>query len=489
MTQGSQPQRYLDLAFRGAILLLAISAPVSIAATQISWSLALLFWLIRLIWIRPTLKREPFDLAVVAFVGFSLISSFFSYEPEVSLRKMVSVSLVSIAYLVYSAMKDGKMRRWTVGLLLASALVSAIYTLGLTAVGRNLKVSKLAPDSPLITVGVKENDTIISANGVRVNSPEELAAAVAASAGIAKIHIYRYELFFDYDLPRATLPSGMNAAETFGIADWSRGRDVRAAGFYGHYTTYAEALQLIASLALGMLVMAPGGLFARSRLILAASLAAFCAALFLTVTRASWAGFAVSAALIVLLGASRKAIIICILCAIPIAAGGLYYLQQKRNVAFVDPNDASTTWRTTVWREGFTVLVSNPRHLAVGIGMDSLKTHWQDWGMFDNGNLALGHMHSTPLQIAFERGVPALLAWVVWMFYYLRMLWKGRKEEHRDWFERGVLLGALGGTFGFLSGGLVHNNWGDSEVAMIFYLIMGVCLSITLNSKKGPVAS
>ena len=99
--------------------------------------------------------------------------------------------------------------------------------------------------------------------------------------------------------------------------------------------------------------------------------------------------------------------------------------------------------------------------------------------MFDNGNLPMGHMHSATLQIAFERGVPALIAWIAWMYFYLRMLWRGVRRNDLDWSERGLLLGCFGGTIGFIAGGLVHNNWGDSEVVMIFYLLMG--LSLALN--------
>ena len=59
--------------------------------------------------------------------------------------------------------------------------------------------------------------------------------------------------------------------------------------------------------------------------------------------------------------------------------------------------------------------------------------------MFDNGNLPMGHMHSTPLQLAFERGVPVLIVWIVWMFLYIRMLWRGFRRKTLGWFERGVL--------------------------------------------------
>ena len=71
-----------------------------------------------------------------------------------------------------------------------------------------------------------------------------------------------------------------------------------------------------------------------------------------------------------------------------------------------------------------------------------------------------------------------LIAWIVWLFIYLKLLWKGFRRKDLEWPERGLLLGALGGTLGFLASGLVHYNWGDSEVVMVFYLIMGLSLSV-----------
>jgi O-antigen ligase len=109
--------------------------------------------------------------------------------------------------------------------------------------------------------------------------------------------------------------------------------------------------------------------------------------------------------------------------------------------------------------------------------MDSLKRHWREWGMFDQGRQPWGHLHSTPLQIAFERGVPTLLVWLAWLFVYARtlrrMLKRGALE---NWVERGLALGALGGLVGFVAGGLVHYNFGDSEVVMVFYFVMGLTL-------------
>ncbi len=480
---------WLDRGFAGSILLLALAAPLSIAGTQTAWALALLLWILRLFYVRPSFARDGIPLAVIAFVGLSLISSIFSYEPEVSLRKMVAVSLVSIVFLVVSAVKTDKLRRLATIILLTSATFASIYSLANAAIGRNLKVLKMTAESPLRAWGIQENDTIQRADGVSVNSPEELSAAIAANSsdGNVELKVYRFEVVYTYNMPIGYL-SPPSEPGYLGITEWSRGRDVRASGFYGHYTTFAEALQLVGSLALGMLILAPGGLFTRNRLVLAAAIALMSCALVLTVTRASWGGFALSGAIMLLIGASRKAVLICVLAAIPLAAVGAYYLQQKRNVGFVDSSDNSTTWRTTVWREAIGVLVSQPRHLAVGVGMDSVNKRWQDWGMFDNGKLPRGHMHSNPIAFAFERGIPTLVVWIIWMFLYLRMLWRGVRQSGSPWLDRGIMLGCLGGTAGFLAAGLVHYSWGDSEVAMIFYLLMGISMSVSNRQVTGSPA-
>jgi O-antigen ligase len=154
-------------------------------------------------------------------------------------------------------------------------------------------------------------------------------------------------------------------------------------------------------------------------------------------------------------------------------------LQQKRNVGFYDTKDGSITWRQTVYREGLQLLISRPRHLIVGIGMDSIKSHWREWGMFDHGRLPRGHMHSTPLQLALERGLPALFVWLALLAVYARMLWLlARSGRVADWVERGIVFGALGGLAGFFASGMVHYNMGDSEVIMIFYFLMGLALKI-----------
>jgi O-antigen ligase len=162
--------------------------------------------------------------------------------------------------------------------------------------------------------------------------------------------------------------------------------------------------------------------------------------------------------------------------ALPAAVIGLYVLQKSRNVGFYDTKDASITWRQTVYREGVELAVNSPRHLLVGVGMDSIKRYAKDWRLFADGNLPMSHFHSTPLQLAVERGMPGLLIWLWILWLYVL-----------DWREKGILLGGLGSLVGFFVSGIVHYNLGDGEVAMVFYLLMG--LSIFLTQKLNQTIS
>jgi O-antigen ligase len=94
-------------------------------------------------------------------------------------------------------------------------------------------------------------------------------------------------------------------------------------------------------------------------------------------------------------------------------------------------------------------------------------------------------MHSNLLQIALERGVPALIVWLILLGVYVRMLWRIQRRAGIEDIARGVVIGALGGTIGFFAAGLVHYNWGDSEVVTVFYFIMGLCLVVEWTNQRG----
>jgi O-antigen ligase len=193
---------------------------------------------------------------------------------------------------------------------------------------------------------------------------------------------------------------------------------------------------------------------------------------------------------------------------VPLIVGGLIFLQQSRNVGFIDEKDDSTRWRQTVYREGFDLWTQNPRHFLLGVGMDSIKRYAGEWHLFDDGRLPMGHFHSTPLQLVVERGLFALLLWLWILRLYGKILRRGLKSPDAGLeisnlkfqtpnnkesnsasgishfvIEKGILLGSFGGLIGFFTSGLVHYNLGDQEVAMIFFLLTGLSVSL-VNGKR-----
>jgi O-antigen ligase len=489
---------WLERAILGALFLFVISAPNSIAATQSSWFLGLLFWVLRFtVWPRPKLERTPLDYPMFGFFLVTGLSSFLSYTQILSIGKLRGACLFTIVYLFAENVRSPRVLRALVMVLLASCMVNVLYTFGQYAFGRGVKVYGVSANSPLINakrvsrakievIPILSGDTLEEVDGRPLRSAQDLADALSQSSqpGPAKIKIYRVEWVAELEVPRGHLLPGTTPEEQLGIQRWSSGRDWRATGFYNHWTTYAEMLQLVASLTIGLLVALPRKR-SRNGVLLSLAIVGMGIALLLSVTRASGLSLLISATLITALSVSRKKLIVIGACALPLILVGLFVLQQKRKVGFFDQSDNSIVWRQRVWHDGFHLLISNPRHLLVGVGMDSIKAHWREWGLFDNGRMPMGHMHSDYLQIALERGVPALIVWLILLGTYARMLWRVRRRvPPENWIERGIVLGALGGLLGFMCSGVVHYNWGDSEVVMMLYLIMGFSLVVERMTRE-----
>jgi O-antigen ligase len=493
---------WLERATLAFIFLLVIAAPNSIAATQTAWMLGLLFWVLRFTtWPRPRLERTPLDYPMFAFFILTGLSSFLSYEPTVSIGKLRAASLFTIVYLLAENIRSPRILRALVVVLLAACMVNVFYTFGQFAFGRGVKVYGVSPNSPLSDakqvlrakaekLPILSGDTLEEVDGRPINNLQDLVSALnSTQAGPAKVKIYRFEWYGVLDVPRGQLHAGATPEEQLGIERWSRGRDRRAIGFYNHWTTYAEMLQLLTSLAIGLFFALPRK-WNRNGAVLGLVIAGMGIALVLSVTRASWLSLLISATVITALSVSRRMLIVLGLCAVPLILGGLFVLQKKRNVGFFDKKDDSIVWRERTWHDGYRLLTGNPRHLLVGVGMDSIKAHWREWGLFDGGRMPMGHMHSDYLQIALERGVPTLIAWLILLGTYAVMLWRLRRRlPLESWVERGIVLGALGGLIGFMSSGLVHYNWGDSEVVMMFYVIMGLSLAVERLTREAGLIS
>ena len=130
-------------------------------------------------------------------------------------------------------------------------MVNVVWTPIERLIGRGVEIHGIAPESPLAKAIIEEGDTLLKANGKKIKTPEDLLAEIEQNE-MTKIEFYRPDFYNIVEVKKADLLNGANALERLGIASWKKSHNWRSAGFYGHYATYAEVLQLIASLVFGI---------------------------------------------------------------------------------------------------------------------------------------------------------------------------------------------------------------------------------------------
>jgi putative inorganic carbon (hco3(-)) transporter len=77
------------------------------------------------------------------------------------------------------------------------------------------------------------------------------------------------------------------------------------------------------------------------------------------------------------------------------------------------------------------------------------------------------HLHNVPLQIAAERGLPALAVWVWFIVTLVRDFLRRRSSEFRSLSNAGLAAIAA-----MLAAGLFEYNFGDSEFLMLFLVLV-----------------
>ena len=518
--------KWLDRIAFVFLILMVLSIPHSIAATQTAWLCGMAAWIVRFFVkpypsasTNPLRLSKPLHYALWFFMFWSGITSVLSLAPDISLDRVRNALLFLIFYFIVGNLRSVRAAKLLAFALIFSAMVSVIWTPIERIFGRGVEIQGVTANSPLTKAiylennsekkALKDGDTLLEVDKKKIRTPEDLVDELERNETVS-VKFYRPDYYLPVQIKRADLLSGTTAMEKLGISSWKRSRNWRSTGFLSHYVTFAENLQFILSLTFGLFIAALGRKKAAQkedanekkrefflyRLFSSTYFLLFCVAamsfaLLLTVTRASQLAFLVSAFVIVILNGNRKLILGLIAVVLPVALIGLFFLQQSRNVGFFDSKDDSTTYRETVWHEGFNLWTNNPRNFTIGVGMDSIKRFAKDWHLYDDGKLPPGHFHSTPLQLVVERGFPALLLWLWVLLAYGRTLWRGSRFKvqdseienfepetlnlkPKDWQTQGTIFGCFGGMIGFFTSGIVHYNLGDAENTMMFFILMGI---------------
>ena len=467
------------------LLLYAVFAPHSIAGAWIALSVSICGWLARtLITRRTNLRRTPLDLPFWLFYAWSVLSAFFSAEPRISLLKLISVSTFVIYYLVAS-LTTRRTAFAVAALMIASGAAGALWSAFEVARGRGLVVEEIAPDSLLRrdpSLAVAAGDAIWRVNKRRVNSVAEIDQAIRETRAGEPLKLSLFTQGEQAERNGAERVSDELKAQASpsGLRGTRRSHRFRASGWTRHYQTFAETLQILAQLSLGFALAhwqrrrarpLPGlrfALFAAAFLCLAAGIA-------LTAMRTALVAFAVGACVVLWRASSRgrARLIVSAVVALALALGA-FAVWRTRAEGALRLQDQSSRLRLAVAR---VALARTPEHPVFGHGMDAVKRHWTEWGFPGQEQI---HTHSTPLQLAFDRGLPALLLWLWLLAAFWLTLTRGERAHRAspDAGAHGLLLGASGAFAGFCASSLVNYNFGDAEVALVLWWLMGTVVKL-----------
>ena len=461
-------------------LLYSAFAPHSIAAAEISLAIAGGGWLLRTLSTRSTgLRHTRFDFLIWSFFLWTAASCFLSEEPSISVAKIQSTCVVLLFYLT-QAIVTRRAAVLLVAVMILSGAVGTVYSLYDLTRGRGVVIDAIAAQSPLRVVDAQVGDAIWRMNGKRVYSIAEIDetirnAPVGSSLTVSLIargeHVERPGLLVTDALKKQTSPSG--------ITGGGRTHRFRASGWTRHYETYSEILQILAQLALGLALanLNNHGLNRRAKLG-AAAFALLALGVALTAMRTTLVALVIGVLVISFRALGRKAKILGVagICLLLVVGAIVVYRTRARDaLALQDP---SASLRVQVARVGFSRLVIHP---IFGHGMDAVQLHWNEWGFPGTDML---HLHSTPLQLAFDRGLPALVLWLLLMWLFWRTAADGEKSlrDSSDTNRYGVLLGATGAVAGFFASSLVNYNFGDGEVALVFWWLLGIVVVLTVKT-------
>jgi O-antigen ligase len=357
------------------VLLLAfvVSLQFSIAAANILLTPTLIGWAALLARDRVRPSAPPFFVPLLAYAGWTIVSTIFSSDVGISLR-------------------DDKQ-------LVLFLLVPAVYTLA-----RRDRAATVV-------------DVIVS------------AGAASAAIGIIQYGVFHYD----------------NLGQ-------------RPQGALTHYMTYSGVLMLVICAVVARLVFGRG-----NRAWPALVMPALVVALGLTFTRNAWVGACAAVALLLALRNFR------LIGLLPVAVAIMLALAPDSLTARVmstfDLKDPSNQDRVAMMRTGAGMIRTHP---VTGVGPDMVSHLYPRYRDASAVNAVNPHLHNVPLQIAAERGLPALAIWIWFIAATVVALWR----LFRAGGDPVLAAGALAAVVAMLAAGLFEYNFGDSEFLMLFLVLI-----------------
>jgi O-antigen ligase len=240
----------------------------------------------------------------------------------------------------------------------------------------------------------------------------------------------------------------------------------RIHGFVGHYMTYSGLLMGVGLIALaGLLFSSPRS---RYRWFFLLSLLLIESALVLSLTRSAWMGTLAGLLLLVFVKDWR------LLLVAPLVAGLAAFLLsgdvERRIRSFVRPDTSG--WDRVYMLDAGSRIVRN--HPFLGVGPEMVSEVYPIYVRPDAQRQDNPHLHNNLIQVAAERGLPALGAFLWFVGASLVLGIRELRQSPRHGSTRALAAGALAVLVAGVVAGLFEYNFGDSEFQMLFLFAMSI---------------
>jgi O-antigen ligase len=231
----------------------------------------------------------------------------------------------------------------------------------------------------------------------------------------------------------------------------------RPRGALGHYMTYSGVLMLVTCAAAARI------LFTKDRIWPSLMMPALLVILGLTFTRSALVGACAGIAFLLLLKDLR------LMAVMPVLAALFFVLAPPqvtgRFMSMFNASDPTRVDRVTMLKVGSRMVRANP---IAGVGPARVGDRYRDFLDPSEPAHVNPHLHNVPMQIAAERGLPALAAWL-WMMVVLAVDMVKRLKMPDTRFLAAAALGCMVAMF---AAGMAEYNFGDSEFLMLFLVLM-----------------
>ena len=232
----------------------------------------------------------------------------------------------------------------------------------------------------------------------------------------------------------------------------------RPEGAMSHYMTYSGLLMLVICAAAARLIFGRQG-----RTWPALVMPALVVALALTLGRSAWIGASVAIALLLALKDLRLTILLPLFVAVlfAVAPGTV----TKRVMSIFDVQEPTNQDRLAMIEMGARMVNDHP---LTGVGPNMIPRVYAQYRPDYAINPTNPHLHNVPLQIAAERGLPALAVWL----WFVASLVVAQFRTFRRQRDKVPAAAALAAVFAMLGAGLFEYNFGDSEFLMLFLVLV-----------------